>query len=147
MLEFKSYGDIQRACEAGNAEPALLDLLQRRLSEVVAAFKEAEWDWDPEENGHFVVIEAGDDIRGLQEVGLNPEDNGLLGAIWEATFWHDGAGAWEVLVLYGNDTGMTFFVPDTPWVDPELRRMLAEEAEPWRDWPGSADGSAERAPF
>ena len=91
MLEFKSYEDVRQAREATKAGPALLDLLQRRLSEVIAAFKEAEWDWDPEENGHFIVIEQGDDIRGLQSVGLNPDENGLLGAIWEVTYWHEGA--------------------------------------------------------
>ena len=49
-------------------------------------------------------------------------------------------------MLYGNDSGMTFLIPDAPWVDPELRRKLGEEAEPWREWP-AADDSAERAPF
>ncbi len=145
MLHIKGPGDIARAKDAGQ-DVAVLDLVADQLRAVVAAYAEAGAVWDPEEHGHFVVLQAGDDPRGLAEAGLNPQDDGLLGACWEACEWHNEAQAWAVTILHSNDSGVTVVVPAASWVDPELRAKLEDEsANPWHKAAVVAGG--ERTPF
>jgi hypothetical protein len=143
MLELKTLDDIARARAEGRAAPALTKLVAERLLAVQAAFREGGAEWDPDEHGHWVVIEAGDDVRDLRAQGLNPEDHGLLGAVWEAVEWHPAARLWEVFIVYSGDAGMTFLVLDGPWLDAELRRKLKEETEA----PAPVGQGTEQTPF
>lgn len=132
MQILTSKETVQALRKAGQHPGGLLDLIERRMAEVIAAFDEGGWRWDPEEHGAFVLLEQGDDARDLHEVGLNPLDQGLVGAIWEVCYHHEDLDLFEVFVLYGNDSGWTFFVPDEPWLDEGLRTRLRAEAEPVR---------------
>lgn len=130
MQLLTSPADIAALRSAGQHPDPLLDLAERRMTETIEAFREAGWEWTADEFGLFVLIEAGDDVRDLHEAGLNPEERGLLGAVWEACHKHEEAGAYDVFVLFGNDGGNSFLVPAAPWLDPELRAKLDAEATP-----------------
>lgn len=131
MRILTSFASVDALRSAGQFSAAELDLAEGRMRDVVAAFKDGGWTWDPDEHGAFVLVEQGDDVRDFHEVGLNPQDSGLVGAFWEVCFKHDDKGLFEVFILYGNDTGWTFIIPDAEWLDRELRERLASEAEPY----------------
>ncbi|MDB5054114.1 MAG: hypothetical protein JWM44_2164 [Bacilli bacterium] len=64
------------------------------------------------ERGYILVLEAGDNIRDLGNVGLNRENGGLLGNCPEYVELLDigeGLQAYKIAVLYDNDYMMTFF--------------------------------------
>lgn len=124
MIVIKELDDIH-ALRAEGQPPHLVGLADRRFRELTAAYADCGATFDPEEHGPIVIIERGDDVRDLSEIGLNPEDGGLLGAIKEAVIHHQGA--YEVLVLYSNDYGVIFLCPDELWLDAELRAILDDE--------------------
>lgn len=128
MQILRSLDDVSVLRAAGQHPAPLLALAERRMKETIEAFRDAGWEWTADEFGEFVLVEAGDDVRDLHEAGLNPEDRGLLGAVWEACYWHAEAGAFDVFVLFGNDGGNSFLVPVEPWLDPELLAKLRAEA-------------------
>ena len=130
MVKIETLEDISRLREE-EARPAdVLALIERRLRGVIRAFAEAGAEWTAEEYGPFVIVEQTDDVRDFQEVGLNPEDQGLVGALWEVATWYTDVRWWDVLILFGGDAGLTVFVPDAEWLDPVLRAKLEAEAEP-----------------
>lgn len=127
MKHIKTYGDIKARVGQG-ADRRLMELLCTRMSGVESAYRQAEAIWSADEYGYFCLVEPGDDVTDMSDVGLNPEDRGLIGAIKEIVFWHPDARCWEAVVLYGGDYGMTFFCPDEPWLHPDLRAVLESEA-------------------
>ncbi|BFH59470.1 hypothetical protein [Paenibacillus azoreducens] len=44
-------------------------------------------------HGYIVVLETGDNVRNLSNVGLNPEDGGILGSHPEYVEFHSGRSA------------------------------------------------------
>ncbi len=62
--------------------------------------------------GYIVVLEAGDNIRELGNMGLDHENGGLLGShpeYVEILDVGDGLQTYKVAILYDNDYLMTFF--------------------------------------
>ena len=128
MKHIKTYEDIRTIIDGGDRR--LVELICDRMSAVQSAFRQAGSSWNADEFGYFCIIEPGDDVRDMRDVGLNPEDQGLVGAIKEVVLWHPESRCWEAVVLFGGDYGMTFFCPDEPWFDPDLRAVLIAEAIP-----------------
>ncbi|MNX73138.1 hypothetical protein D3C86_1045240 [compost metagenome] len=129
MKHIKTFDDIRTLVGQG-VERSLAELLCERMGAVQSAFRHAGAAWSAEEYGYFCLVEEGDDVRDMRDVGLNPEDRGLIGAIKEVVLWHPESRCWEAVALYGGDYGMTFFIPDSPWLDPALRAALIVEAVP-----------------
>ena len=127
MKHIKTFDDIRRLAADG-ADRRLSELLCARMGAVASAYRQAGAAWSAEEFGYFCLIEADDDVTDMESVGLSDDDRGLIGAVKEIVFWHPEARCWEAVVLYGGDYGMTFFCPDEPWLDVELRGILAAEA-------------------
>ena len=139
MRHIKTYQDIRTIIDGGDRR--LVELLCDRMSAVQSAFRQAGATWNADEFGYFCLVEEGDDVRDMRDVGLNPEDLGLVGAIKEVVLWHPGSRCWEAVVLYGGDYGMTFFIPDAPWLEPDLRAALVAEAVPREEaFPSSKEG-------
>lgn len=86
-------------------------------------------DFSLESHGYIVLLEAGDDVRNLQEVGLNPEDQGLLGTYpeWvELKELSDGNKIYQIAVLYNNEYMMLFYsYPNT--LDKEVEQWLKKQ--------------------
>jgi len=53
---------------------------------VESAYRQVSARWDADKFGYFCLIEPGDDVRDMANVGLSPEDRGLICAIKEVVF-------------------------------------------------------------
>lgn len=64
-----------------------------------------------EDSGHVVIFEDKDDVRNLSDIGLNHEDQGILGCIpeWFETIELDGIKYYRFLVLYNDSFGVIFY--------------------------------------
>jgi hypothetical protein len=81
--------------------------------------------------GYIVVLESGDNVRDLDNVGLNRESGGLLGSCPEYVELLDlgeGLHLYKVAVLYDNEYLMTFFTQAGAH-DEEVEQWLKEKAE------------------
>lgn len=82
-------------------------------------------------SGYIVILEAGDNVRNLVNVGLSREDGGLLGSCPEYVELLDISGGhqtYKVVVLYDNDYLMTFFTQAGAH-DEEVEQWLKDHAE------------------
>lgn len=82
-------------------------------------------------SGYIVVLEAGDNVRDLGNIGLNREDGGLLGSFPEYVETLDigeGLQAYKIAVLYDNDYLKTFFTQAGAH-DEEVEQWLRDQAE------------------
>jgi hypothetical protein len=81
--------------------------------------------------GYIIILEAGDNVRDLGNVGLNREDGGLLGSFPEYVETLDigeGLQAYKIAVLYDNDYLKTFFTQAGAH-DEEVEQWLRDQAE------------------
>ncbi|MEC0371144.1 hypothetical protein [Paenibacillus chibensis] len=81
--------------------------------------------------GYIVVLEAGDNVRDLGNVGLSRERGGMLGSCPEYVELLDVGGglqAYKIAVLYDNDYLMTFFTQAGAH-DEEVEQWLKDQAE------------------
>lgn len=82
-------------------------------------------------NGYIVVLEAGDNVRDLGNVGLNHDEGGLLGSYPEYVEMIDleqKLKAYKIVILYNNDYLMTFFTQSRVH-DKEVEQWLRYQAE------------------
>jgi len=87
--------------------------------------------FDLSELGYIVVLESGDDIRNLKEIGLSPEENGLLGVVPEAVTaikMKDGKMVFQAELLFNNEfmLYLLFFVED---YDKEIQEWIKTYSE------------------
>lgn len=147
MRTITTLHDLDALRREGTLPGALLDVAEERLRTVIQIFREeAGVEWSAEEFGAFYVVEPDDGPETYTMAGLNPEENGLIGACWEVVYKHAAAGAYEVFIVAGNDGGPTFFVPDEPWLPAALAAKLEDEATP-APLPQGLAGDGERLPF
>ena len=96
-------------------------------------FEGSDGQYDPERHGHIVVIEEGDDIALVPEVG----PGGLLDVIddeWRSydalqAFDEDGRTVFEMVIALDNERTLAIIIPDAPWLDSRLRLVLDVETE------------------
>ena len=87
-----------------------------------------------EDTGHVVLLEAGDNVRDLKEIGLNHQEQGILGCIpeWFETITLDGVEYYRFLVLYNDSFGVVFFSAVGAF-DHEVEAWLAMKLEEYKD--------------
>jgi len=121
----KTFMDIKQL-ENNNALPAaIIKTLKQDLVGVIDNMQQLGYFYDPDNDGYAVILEPCDDIHDLSNVGLNPKDGGLLGAIPELIKEIiTGTEIWyKVGILYNNQCLMTFYI--TPeLIDNELIKWL-----------------------
>jgi hypothetical protein len=76
--------------------------------------------YSPEEHGHIIVLEAGDD---LCPEGLYDSD-GLPYFEFVEVFSEAGKEVYEVVIAIDNEKTIAVIIPDEPWLDAKLRRQL-----------------------
>ena len=87
--------------------------------------------YSPEEHGHIIVVQEGDDITKTKEIG----DDGLfIDDIPTFEFVEAFADGDQVTfeLVYQLDDARTVavIIPDAPWLDSELRRVLLSASPP-----------------
>ena len=80
-------------------------------------------------HGYIVILEASDDVRDLREVGMRPEQKGLLGS-WpewvELVTLEDGSTIYRIGIMYDNDFMMLFYSSPGQF-DEQVEEWLAEQ--------------------
>ena len=88
-----------------------------------------------EDTGHVVLLEAGDNVRDLKEIGLNHQDQGILDCIpeWFETMTLDEVEYYRFLVLYNDSFGVVFFSAVGAF-DHEIEAWLAAKLEEYKEF-------------
>ncbi len=132
MRIFKTQQDFDVLRHAGVLPAALLVQVEDYFKQLMIELEdEAEGEFRLGMNGYIVVLEAGDNVRDLGNIGLNRENGGLLGSFPEYVELLDvgeGIQAYKIAVLYDNDYMMTFFTQAGAH-DEEVEQWLRDQAE------------------
>ncbi len=82
----------------------------------------------PEEHGHIVVIQEGDEVSSLSEIGNDGlvlfDEEGLPTYEYVEAFMEDGRIVYEVVFQIDDSRTIAVIVPDEPWLDARLREDL-----------------------
>jgi hypothetical protein len=109
MISIRSSADMARAL-AGALEPPLRRLLTLRRDQLMEHD-----DYDLGELAHFIVVQPGDALAGIEaEAGL-PVDFSSFEYVERRCGWLEA-----VLILSDDGFGLVLFVPDRIDVDPAL---------------------------
>jgi hypothetical protein len=117
MITIKTYSDLAKVDPADPALPVLEELLLR----LFAAYATPNRPYRPEDHGYIVLIEE-DDVNhalDLPELKYRLEEIPWEGAAMHGEFFH-------AVYLTNNEFGISFLIPDAPWVRGKLRAALEE---------------------
>ena len=135
MRVIKNQDDVRLLKEAKAISPTLAKHLTKFFDDLQADLE----DMSPntyrlEDTGHVVLLEAGDNVRDLKEIGLNHQEQGILGCIpeWFETITLDGVEYYRFLVLYNDSFGVVFFSAVGAF-DHEVEAWLAMKLEEYKD--------------
>lgn len=100
--------------------------LERELLEVEDV--DAAESFNLKDYGYLVILEKNDNLRDLNEIGLNKQDSGIFGAIAETTerFRLDGLFYLELCIIYNNSFMMIFLLreKDFRFNYPEMKILI-----------------------
>lgn len=120
MKEFRSIEDVDRA----NLPEGLREAVRGTLTTLIDAYAEVGERYDPDADGHTVLVERGDTDEVVRAAigGYTLRDAPLEGAVHE-----ERLQCFLTCVLFNNQYGISIVVPDAPWLDPEVRARLMGE--------------------
>lgn len=120
MKEFRSLEDVERA----GLPDGVFRVVHDWLHELIECYAVDGYEYDPEADGHAVLIEPGD------------TDDAIRGAIGGSTLLDaplEGCSyqgmCFFTCVMFNNQFGITIVIPDAPWLDPAVRTRLMRECE------------------
>ena len=132
MRIIKTEQDIVFLRRAEVLPEALLDHVEDYFNHLrIELEDEADSQFRLDENGYIVLLEEGDNVRDLGNVGLTHERDGLLGShpeYVETLDLGDCQQAYKIAVLYDNDYMMMFFTLAGAH-DEEVEQWLKDQAE------------------
>lgn len=136
MRVIKNQDDVRLMAQAKAINPQFAEHLIQFFDELQADLE----DMSPntyrlEDTGHVVLLEAGDNVRDLREMGLNHQEQGILGCIpeWFETITLDGVEYYRLLVLYNDSFGVVFFSAIGAF-DHEVEAWLAAKLEEYKEF-------------
>lgn len=117
MLTFKSRSDLSQLQPTNPAFPLIEDL----VTNLIDAYTWEGHPYVPEDFGYIVLIEETDvdSVIDLPEVQCN-----LLDVLWEGAAKR--GDFYLAIYLWNDDAGMSFVIPNAPWVCGKLRELLDE---------------------
>jgi len=131
MRIIKTMDDINLLRQAGALTPSLLDEIERQLTTVHKNVNDGAGieEFCLRDIGPIVVLEPGDNVRDLEEIGLNPEDGGLLGAAPERVELMERAEQkfYSMVIVLNNEYCINLYCPLDAF-DDEAERWLEEQA-------------------
>ena len=83
-----------------------LQLIQDCFQQLLDAYGA---DYDAENDGYLVYIEAGDDLEPVSSLALN---HPLRDIPFEGSEYHPSAGCHEAILVTNNSFALTFIIPD-----------------------------------
>ena len=121
MITFKSTEDLAKLPPEDPAFPTVQELVER----LIMAYTSPGQPYNHEDYGYVILIEETDVDRDLDEIW---DGCTLLDIYWEGIMLRDGF--FIAIYLANNEYGLVFVIPDAPWVDGELRRMIEDTLDP-----------------
>lgn len=117
MITIKSQSDLRKLDPSDPALPVLREMLRR----LIDAYSSGGRAYRPGHHGYIVLIEKGDVDRPLDlpELPWRLED-----VPWDGASMH--GGHFHAVYLANNEFGISFLIPDAPWVGGSLRAVLEE---------------------
>lgn len=135
MRVIKNQNEVRLMARAKAISPQFAEHLIQFFDELQADLE----DMSPntyrlEDTGHVVLLEAGDNVRDLKEIGLNHQEQGILGCIpeWFETMILDGVAYYRFLVLYNDSFGVVFFSVVGAF-DHEVEAWLSAKLEEYKE--------------
>lgn len=117
MKTFRSVDDVL----AADLTPSVRAVVEDVVSRLVTACSEDGRDYDADDDGYTVLIEACDTPKEVEaELGYT-----LANAPLEGVFRENGC--FVAGLLFDNQFGLSLVVPDGPWLTPERGRRNLEE--------------------
>lgn len=132
MIKIKTLNDIKTLKKSMLLSVNFLEYLEKYFSDLHHSLGGGiQLDkFSLETHGYLVVLQPDvDNVRDLSDVGLNPEDNGLLGTLPEFVNLIKLCNKeeyFEVGVLFNNEFMMMFYYPRIFTKDPEVTEFLNE---------------------
>ena len=119
MLQFKSQADLAQL----PLEDPAYEIVKQQIAYLISAYDSPDHPYDPEAYGWIVLIQKGDEDRPLFEI-WDSEPNRLATLMWEGAYKQ---GNFIIAIYLANDDfGLSFIIPDEPWVNGHLREVLNE---------------------
>ncbi len=131
MISVKILDDIRNLRKRKTLREAYLDYIDMEFRQLHMEydFGSPVADFSLEDHGYIVVLERGDDVRDLRQVGFNPEYQGILGSIpeWvEEARLEDGTDVYQIAYL-DNDGRLMMFFSDVGQYDEIIEEWLRDE--------------------
>ncbi|GBF34413.1 hypothetical protein DCCM_3526 [Desulfocucumis palustris] len=131
MRIIKTMEDISLLRQAGALSPVLPDETEHQLTTVYENVNEGASieEFSLRDIGPIVVLEPGDNVRDLEEIGLNSEDGGPLGAAseWVELMERDGQKFYSLVIVLNNEYAINIYCPPDA-ADDEALQWLEEQA-------------------
>jgi hypothetical protein len=127
VITFKCTEDLAKLSPTDPAHKTVQELVDR----LITAYTLPGQPYNHEDYGYVILIEEADMNRTLDEIW---DGCTLLDIYWEGIMLRDGF--FIAIYLANNEYGLVFVIPDAPWVNGELRRMIEETLDPLPE-PGS----------
>ena len=115
MKDFRSIEDVERA----RLPDDVTRVVRGTLEGLIECHADSGFEYDPEADGHTVLVEAGDTDEVIRAAigGHTLRDAPFEGC--------SRAGAcFLTCVLFNNQFGVSVVIPDEPWLDPAVRERL-----------------------
>ena len=134
MRVIKTFKDIELLKKAEALEKPYLEFLKNHFLALHSYIGDDQTleDFSLVEYGYLVVLEAGDNVRDLQEFCLNPEAEGILCGLHEfidVETLADGTKLYKIGIVCNNEFMMTFFSKkDQFFYDKEFENWLRMES-------------------
>jgi hypothetical protein len=82
----------------------------------------------PIEHGHIIVMEPGDKLSSIPEVGPLHDEEGCPAYELIEAYTENGLVVYEVAFQIDDGRTMALIIPDEPWLDDQLRTTLRKAA-------------------
>ena len=86
--------------------------------------------YSPEEHGHIIVVQEGDDITQIKEIGVNEYADILDCCEYVESFVDVDRVVFEVVFQLDDARTVAVIVEDAPWLDADLRKVLMTASPP-----------------
>jgi hypothetical protein len=121
VITFKSTEDLSKLSPNDPAFSTVSTLVK----DLITAYTEPGKPYNWQDYGYVILIEEGDVDRDLDEIW---DGCRLTNVYWEGIMLR---GDFFIgIYLANNEYGLTFVIPDAPWVDGELRSLIEDILDP-----------------
>lgn len=132
MIRIKTRNDIEKLEKDRIFSIDYMEEIRTRLRDAYENLKEEGQTIDElnlEEQGEIIILQKDDDVRNLEEIGLDPDEGGLLGCYPE---WVERLQLGDIEVYYlcivNNNSNAVIIYSEVGIHDEEVERWLADES-------------------